>query len=146
MSAAQDVIRKSVDGRTAGMMNISTPLTPRRVALLAFSVALASSSTTLNAQTTTQTSKLATYICRPAQPDETATATMASGAMKLECRPFAVNMRMSDGSMKTIGNTTVKPQPGPDLSHALTAQQIQEACVAWLYQVLKIEPATVHTP
>jgi|GEM_PF-6762893 len=128
------------------MINISTTLTPRRVALFAFSVALVASTTTLKAQTTPQTSKLATYICRPAQADETATATMVAGATKLECRPFAVSMRMSDGSMKIIGNTTVKPQSGPDLSHALTAQQIQEACASWLYQVLKIEPATLHTP
>jgi urease gamma subunit len=45
-----------------------------------------------------------------------------------------------------IGNTQTKPQPGPDLSHALTAQQIQDACMTWLNRVLKIDPVTVHTP
>lgn len=119
-------------------------------ASLAVLVALAASATTSGAQTTAlstvPTSTVATYICRPAETGETATATMTAGATKLECRSFAVAMRRGDGTLKTIGSLTVRPQPGPDLSHALTAQQIQDACAAWLYKVMNIEPATLHTP
>jgi len=127
-------------------MNISTMSMLRCAAILAFSTALAASSASSSAETTSSTSTLATYICRPAQAGETATATMAATATKLECRPFAVSMRLADGSMKTIGNTGTKPQPGPDFSHALTPQQIEEACTTWLNRVLKIDPVTVHTP
>jgi len=117
----------------------------RRAALPVLFMALASSSASLSAETP-QTSTVATYICRPAQAGETATATMVGSSAKLECRPFAVSMRSSDGSMKTIGNMQTKPQQGPDLSHALTAQQIQDACASWLNRVLKIDPVTVQTP
>lgn len=132
------------------MMNISKLVPSRHAAPLAVLIALAASTTTLNAQTaaltTEKTSTVATYICRPAETGETPTATMSAGATKLECRSFAVAMRRGDGTTKLIGSSTVRPQPGPDLSHALTAQQIQDACAAWLYRVMNIEPATLHSP
>ena len=127
-------------------MRILTLSTCRFAAVVAFSIAVAASNSISSAQTPAPASTVATYICRPAQAGEKATATMADSATKLECRPFAVSMRMGDGSTKIIGNAQTKPQQGPDLSHALTADQIREACAAWLYRVLKIDPATVHTP
>jgi hypothetical protein len=80
----------------------------------------------------------ASLICRQAYPDETPTARSLATSTTLVCRPIAISMRMSDGSMKIIGSVGAKPQPGPDLSKALTPQQVQEACAKWLDSLFHI--------
>ena len=57
-----------------------------------------------------------------------------------------VSMRMNDGSMKMIGAVTSKALPGPDFSHALTPQQVNQAYNAWLERALDIDPAVRHSP
>ena len=49
----------------------------------------------------------------------------------LECRAVSMQLKMSDGSMHTIGRVTAKPNTGPDLSKALTPQQVNDAWVKW---------------
>ncbi len=98
------------------------------------------------AQTTDQSAMMASFVCRPALANETANAKMMDSSTTLVCKPFAVAERMSNGSMKTIGNVTVKaPQPGPDFSHALTAQQANAAYNAWVNKTFHIDPAREHT-
>src|SRR5271154_6146608 len=98
-------------------------ITRRHVAALAFPLALLGVGSAVFAQAMMDPAKMATMICRPAQATETANASMTKTSTGLVCEPFAVAMKMSDGAMKTIGNTTVKANPGPDFSGALTAQQ-----------------------
>jgi hypothetical protein len=120
-------------------MNISAKFGCRASALLGLSAALAASSLSVVAQTTNHVPMEASLICRQARADETVTARMVSTSMTLVCRPIAVSMRMSDGSMKIIGDVTAKPQSGPDFSKALTPQQMQEACEKWLETVFHID-------
>jgi hypothetical protein len=91
-------------------------------------------------------SKYATFICRPTSPGESASAEMVNGATSLVCRPLAVRMHMSDGSMKTIGNVSSRAIPAPDFAHALTPQQINETYNRWLEKTLDIDPAVEHSP
>jgi hypothetical protein len=119
-------------------MNLATKSAYRCLAALGLLAALAGPSTSVIAQTTPQSPKEATYICRQPVANEPVTAKMVSGSTTLVCRPLAINMRMSDGTMKTIGNATVTPQQGPDFSKALTPQQFQQACETWLERVFFI--------
>jgi len=84
----------------------------------------------------------ATLLCRPALANETAVAKMVESSTTLVCKPFAVRMRMRDGSMKVIGNAAAKAQPGPDLSGALTPQQVNAACVRWIEETFHVD----HSP
>jgi len=100
----------------------------------------------LIASAQTATDAMASYICRPAMTGETPNAKMTNSAVVLECKPIAIAMHMSDGSMKTIGSTSVKAPSGPDFSNALTAAQANAAYNAWVQSTFKIDPARVHTP
>ena len=84
----------------------------------------------------------ATYICRPALVGESVSATMAKSSTALVCRALAVEARMPDGSMKTIGSVSVKADQGPDFSHALTPQQFNDAYTSWLVRTFHID----HSP
>jgi hypothetical protein len=88
---------------------------------------------------------MATFICRAALTGEKATAQMMTSSVPLVCKPFALAVPMSDGSMQTIGNVTAKPQPGPDFSGALTVQQANAAYHAWVLKTFHIDPALEHT-
>lgn len=81
---------------------------------------------------------MASYICRPVIGSETANARMNSQGTALLCRPFAVGLRMDDGSMKVIGNVTSRPIPGPAYSKALTAQQVNDAWNSWIEEKFQI--------
>ena len=120
-------------------MSISTKVSCRATAMLGLSAALAASSLSVVAQTTSQAPMEANLICRQAHADEAVTARMVSTSTTLVCRPIAISMRMSDGSMKIIGDVTAKPQSGPNFSKALTPQQMQEACEKWLEAVFHID-------
>jgi hypothetical protein len=125
----------------------STPANRRYAAILALPVTL----TVLGpaaawAQTQSLAGKPATMICRPAQPGESAAAKMIDGGTPLVCRPFAVSMHMNDGSLKTIGSVTAKPMSGPDFSHALTPQQLNDVYNRWVEKALNIDPATRNSP
>lgn len=120
-------------------------ITRRHVAALALPLALLAVGTTVLAQTAMHPAKMATMICRPAQSGETANAATIGTTTELVCEPFAMSMRMSDGTMMTIGNVTVKANPGPDFSGALTAQQAKAAYNKWVLQTFHIDPAREHT-
>jgi len=115
-----------------------------RAAILALPFVLVALAATVRAQTD-QAAMMATWVCRPALASETATAKMVTSSVSLVCKPFAVAMRMSDGSMQTIGNVTAKALPGPDFSGVLTAQQANAAYNAWVRQTFHIDPAREHT-
>jgi hypothetical protein len=111
-------------------------------ALLVTSLALAVA-VAAGAQSTTPT--MATFICRAALTGEKPSAQMMANSAPLVCKPFAVSVQMDDGSLKTIGNVTAKPQPGPNFSGALTVQQANAAYHAWVLKTFHIDPATEHT-
>ena len=120
-------------------MSISKKIRYRVSAMLGLSVALAAASPSVIAQTSSQLPLEATLICRRAHADEAATARMTATSTTLVCRPIAVSMRASDGSMKLIGDVTAKPQSGPNFTKALTPAQMQEACEKWLETVFHID-------
>jgi hypothetical protein len=127
-------------------MNISTSGALRYAAILAFPVALAALGTVVLAQTDTTEPNAATYICRPALTDEAPSAKMVHTSMALVCRPIAVSMHMSDGSMKTIGNVKAKALVAPDFSHAVSPAQVNAAYNHWVEMALDIDPETRHSP
>jgi hypothetical protein len=71
---------------------------------------------------------------------------MIASSTSLVCRPIAVSMHMSDGSLKRIGNVTITPMSGPDFSKALTPHQVEAAYNRWIEKALDIDPITRHTP
>ena len=121
-------------------MNLTTQR--GHLAALVLAVTALVAGTSVFAQSMMDETKMATLICRPARSGETANAAMTKTSTQLVCKPFAVRMHMSDGSMKTIGNTSVKAQPGPDLSRALTPQQSTDAYNKWVTQTFSID----HSP
>jgi hypothetical protein len=118
----------------------------RYAAILALPVTLAALGTAVRAQTESYGPKSATFVCRPALPSETATAKMVVTSIALVCKPIAVSMHMSDGSMRTIGNVSSRAIAAPDFSGALTPQQINAAYNHWVEKALDIDPETKHTP
>jgi hypothetical protein len=126
-------------------MNSSKNAARRYALTLALLLTLTVLGTAARAQTESFANS-ATLICRPALATEAANAKMMVDTTSLVCRPLAVAMRMSDGSMKTIGSVTSKAMPGPDFSHALTAQQVNAAYNRWVEKALDIDPETRHAP
>lgn len=82
------------------------------------------------------------YVCRTIEAGETANAKMmASGGPTLVCRPETIELHMSGGSMKTIGRVMSEKRDiltGPDLSKALTPQQINDAYVKFIQEAFNI--------
>ncbi len=70
----------------------------------------------------------AMMICREAKPNEKGTAMMMSGHMNLTCK--SITAMMHDGKVT-----------GPDLSKALTTEQVSAAWQAWIAAQFSI-PAT----
>lgn len=118
----------------------------RSAALIVFPLALATFATGAVAQTDNSFANSATYVCRPALADESVSAKMVNNSMSLVCRPIAVELRMRDGSMKTIGNVTSRAVSAPNFSHALTPEQVNAAYNQWVERALGIDPATRHSP
>ncbi len=81
------------------------------------------------------------FICRAIATGETPNAQMtANSSTQLVCRPVTVVLKMSGGTLRTIGHTTAKSVPdGPDLSHALTAEQVNDAYVKFIDQEFHID-------
>lgn len=84
-----------------------------------------------------------TYVCRPSASDETPNAKMTAATnTTLVCRPIELALRMSGGGLRTIGQTTARPAnilTGPDLSKALTPQQINDAYVKFIEETFHID-------
>jgi hypothetical protein len=118
----------------------------RRLAILAVAAMSVAFGTAASSQTEPLVPNAATFICRPASADESANARMVHDSTSLVCRPIAVTMHMSNGSMKTIGNVKATALAGPDFSHALTPQQINAAYNHWVEKALDIDPETRHSP
>jgi hypothetical protein len=70
------------------------------------------------------TSMMATMVCRPAMSGERATAMMMDKSTSLVCKPMA--------AMTNAGKM------GPDLSHALTPEQIDAAWRAYYNMIFNI--------
>ena len=109
------------------------------VSILVSPVGIAAIGSMAGAQSASRVPMSATYICRPALPGEPVSATMMKTSTSLVCRPLAVEVRMQDGSMKTIGTVSVKANQGPDFSHALTPQQIDDAWASWMIKTFHID-------
>jgi hypothetical protein len=86
----------------------------------------------------------ATYLCRAVATGETPNAAMTAGSSTaLECREVSLGLKMSDGSMRTIGRVTATSKVvGPDLSSALTPQQVNDAWIRWTAATFNI----THSP
>jgi hypothetical protein len=72
---------------------------------------------------------MATMVCRHAAANEKATAMMMDQTTKLVCKTITPAMMMKKGS-------------GPDLSHALSADQVDAAWRAFLQQQVTIPGGT----
>jgi hypothetical protein len=73
------------------------------------------------------------FMCQATAAGGTSNARMTAGSdTALSCREVSMRLKMSDGSMRTIGRVTAKPNDGPDLSKALTPQQVNDAWVNWI--------------
>ncbi len=126
------------------MRTITRATTARGIcSVLAASLAVGFASQAAGAQSA-PADRAATFVCRPAATSEAPSAKMIASATLLVCEPLAITLPMSDGSMKTIGSTTAKPRPGPDLTGALTPQQVQTAYNRWLLKTLDIDPIDEH--
>jgi hypothetical protein len=81
------------------------------------------------------------FICRTIASGETPNAQMtAASSTQLICRPVTIALKMSGGTLRTIGWTTAKSVPdGPDLSRALTAGQVNDAYVKFIDQEFHID-------
>lgn len=84
-----------------------------------------------------------TYICHQATAGETPNAKMtAASSTALECRAVSLGLKMSNGSMRMIGEVSTKRTSGPDLSKALTPGQVNDAWVKWTEATFNI----THSP
>jgi hypothetical protein len=122
---------------------------PSLIATLGASVALGLAVAATTAGTSAQSSdrsEMASFICRPAVGNETPSAKMMDGRTLLVCRPFGVQVKTSDGTLKTIGTVSAKSPAAPDFSGALTPAQVSEAWTRWVQHALRIDPATLHSP
>jgi hypothetical protein len=81
------------------------------------------------------------FICRAIASGETPNAQMtANSSTQLICRPVQIQLKMSGGSLRTIGQTTAKSAPdGPDLSQALTPEQVNDAYVKFIDREFHID-------
>ncbi len=81
------------------------------------------------------------FICRTIAGGETPNAQMtASSSTQLICRPVTIVLKMSAGSLRTIGHTTATSTlDGPDLSHALTPEQVNDAYVKFIDQEFHVD-------
>jgi hypothetical protein len=80
------------------------------------------------------------YVCRAITTGETPNAQMMAGAPRLICRPVNIVLKMSRGSLRTIGSATANTTAsGPDISKALTPQQINDAYVKFIEQTFHID-------
>jgi len=83
------------------------------------------------------------YVCRPVTAGETSNAQMtAASGTALECHPVSMTLKLSDGSLRTIGIASANSRKGPDLSTALTPGQVNDAWVDWLEAMFSV----THTP
>ena len=110
------------------------PKSPLAVTLSVLAAMLASAQSA-PAQTS---SSMATLVCRPAASDETATAKMVGSGQTLICRPLEMTLKMSDGSVRTIGEAKPTNASGPDLKNALTPKAINDAWVEYLTKTFNI--------
>jgi hypothetical protein len=82
----------------------------------------------------------AMYVCRTAAAGEKANANMTAGPAELVCRRVSLMLKMSGGSLRTIGHATATSDPGgPDLRKALTPQQVNDAYVKFIEQTFHID-------
>ena len=85
------------------------------------------------------------FICHAVTGSETSNARMtASSDTALECRAVSMKLKMSNGSMRTIGQVTAKSNSGPELSQALTPAQVNDAWIKWLDMQFNTEHGSLH--
>jgi hypothetical protein len=124
------------------MSEVTRKSTPTlRVIAASLVVTLAAALAALTLQARAADEATATYICRPAAAGGPSNAKMTAGAT-LECHVVSMALKMSNGKMETIGQASSHMEHGPDLSHALTPGQINDAYVKWIEAMFNI----THTP
>jgi hypothetical protein len=80
------------------------------------------------------------YICRPVVGTETGNAKMtAASETALECKPVSLKLKMSTGTMETIGHVSATSPTGPNYSGALTPAQINDAWVKYIEQTFHVQ-------
>ncbi len=80
------------------------------------------------------------FICRAIAVGETPNAQMTVSSTQLICRPVTLILKLCGGNIRTIGHVTAKSEPdGPDLSHALTPGQVNDAYVKFIDQEFHID-------
>jgi hypothetical protein len=122
------------------------PALTRATLVAAMSVTLVAASVPFAAGADAEAPTMSTFACRESLPHEAPTAKMMDSPTTLVCRPIAVAIRSGDGELRTIGNVTARPVPGPDFSRALTPQQVDSTYTQWLEKFLNIDPQVYHSP
>jgi hypothetical protein len=80
------------------------------------------------------------YICRPVASGEAGNAKMtAASETALKCKPVGLKLKMSTGTMETIGHVSVTSSSGPNYSGALTPAQINDAWVKYIEATFHVE-------
>lgn len=90
-------------------------------------------------QSPSQDPMVANLLCRRTIGAEIGNAKMIQDSVLLVCRPIAINMRMSDGSMKTIGSVSANPISGPNFSNPVSPARYQEAYNTWVERTFHID-------
>jgi len=81
-----------------------------------------------------------TYVCRLAVAGENSNARMTRNSDSLlTCAPISIAVKMSNGSLHTIGHVTTKAPSGPDLSQALTPGQVNDAWVKYIESTFHVD-------
>jgi len=96
-----------------------------------------------NAQTVKPSEEQASqrWICRQSDDPAAYDATMRD-ATTLVCKPLSIEARLSDNTMMRIGSTRSNAAAGPDLSHALSAEQVNDAWARFIMRQLNEVPFT----
>jgi hypothetical protein len=127
--------------------SITAAINPRAM-LLAFaagSALLLGRQMPTNAQTTALSPEEASarWVCRQSGDTLTHNAAMNDAQHTLlTCMPLHIEARMSDNTIVRIGNARSDPATGPDLSHALSADQINDAWLRFVMTQLHYTPLT----
>ena len=85
----------------------------------------------------------AMYVCRAVGGSETGNAQMMGTTQtSLVCRQVNIALKMSNGTLRTIGSAGSHAPTGPDLAGALTSGQVNDAWARFVMSTFHVE----HSP